>query len=165
MRRMKSRGFSLLELMVALSIAALLLGLSVPAFIHQRAAAALRSASDQTLSALHLARRLALARGQTVTVCPSADGVSCAFGGARWLLFANDENGTSSRFEPPDQLVRSWQLPHDVVVRGTRGYAAFQPRPGSATTVTFEFTHRRVTGISRSVVVSQTGRPRLALPF
>ena len=32
-------------------------------------------ASGQTMSALHLARRLALARGQSVTVCPSADGL------------------------------------------------------------------------------------------
>lgn len=159
---MKPRGFSLLELMVALTIATLLLALSVPAFTRQKAAAALRSASDQTLSALHLARRLALARGQSVTVCPSADGIRCGFGGTRWLLFANGEAGVDSRIESGDQLLRSWQLSEGVQVSGTRGYAAFHPRAGAATTVTFDFRHAGATGLQRSVVVSQTGRPRLA---
>lgn len=159
---MKPRGFTLVELLVAVAIAALLLALAAPSFARQRAEAALRSATSQTLAALHLARRLALARGQSVTVCPSADGVRCGFGGEEWLLFANDPAGSESRREEDEQILRRWRLPEGVTISGTRGYAAFQPRAGAAATVTFEFRHRGAPAQIRSVVVSQTGRPRLA---
>lgn len=158
---MKVRGFTLTELLVAVAIAAVLLALAGPTFTRQRAQAALRSASGQTISALHLARRLALARGQSITVCPSSDGQRCGFGGDRWLLFANAAAGTDSRLEGGEELLRQWALPAGVRVSGTRGYAAFQARPGAAATVTFEFRHQGAPGVARSVVVSQTGRPRL----
>jgi type IV fimbrial biogenesis protein FimT len=159
---MRMRGVTLIELLVALAVAALLLALAAPGFGRQRAEAALRSATSQTMAGLHLARRLALARGQSVTVCPSADGRRCDFGGTEWLLFANDPNGSQALREEDEELLRRWQLPAGVAVSGSRGYAAFQPRPGAAATVTFEFRHRGAPDAAKSVVVSQTGRPRVA---
>jgi type IV fimbrial biogenesis protein FimT len=158
---MKFRGFSLAELLVALAIAAVLLALAVPGFGQQRADAALRSAARQTLAAVHLARRLALARGESVTVCPAADGMRCGFGGTQWLLFANQPAGVDSRREEGELILRKWQLPARVVVSGSRGYAAFQPRPGAAATVTFEFTHPGRPAASIRLIISQTGRPRI----
>jgi Tfp pilus assembly protein FimT len=114
------------------------------------------------MAGMHLARRLALARGQSVTVCPSADGRRCGFDGTEWVLFANDPGGSEARREDDEQLLRRWQLPAGVVVSGSRGYAAFQPRPGAAATVTFEFGHAGSPEQVRKVVVSQTGRPRVA---
>lgn len=160
---MRPRGFTLLELLVALAICALLLALAAPGFGRQRASAALRSAAGQTVAALHLARRLALARGQSVTVCLSADGRRCGFEGVEWLLFANEPAGSDSRLEGDEAVLRRWTLPDGVQVSGSRGYAAFQPRPGAAATVTFRFRHPRVPDAGRDVVVSQTGRPRLEL--
>jgi type IV fimbrial biogenesis protein FimT len=159
---MRPRGFTLTELLVALAIMAVLLALAVPGLTHQRAEAALRSATGQTMAALHLARRLALARGQSITVCPSPDGQRCGFNGGEWLLFANDPaSGSEASRDADDELLRRWQLPAGVILSGTRGYAAFQPRPGAAATVTFEFRHAGAPEAVRSVVVSQTGRPRL----
>jgi type IV fimbrial biogenesis protein FimT len=157
---MRDRGFTLSELLVAVAITALLLALAAPGFARQRGAAALRGASNQTLAALQLARRIALARGQSVTVCPSADGVACGFAGDEWLLFVNAPGGTDARREGADELLQRWSLPAGVVVSGTRGYAAFQPRPGAAVTVTFEFCHRAVRSTT-AIVVSQSGRPRI----
>jgi type IV fimbrial biogenesis protein FimT len=161
---MRARGFTLSELLVALAIATVLLALAAPGFSGQRAAAALRSASSQTMAALHLARRLALARGQSITVCPSADGERCDFDGPEWLLFANAPGGSESRREPDEEILRRWKLPARVRVGGSRGYAAFQPRPGAAATVTLRFSYEGVPAATASVIVSQTGRPRLARP-
>src|SRR5690606_31089734 len=138
----------------------LLLMLAAPGFTQQRARAALRSAESQTMAALHLARRLALARSQSVTVCPSVDGLSCGFGGSgsRWILFANDPAGSEARVDGKEEVLRRWELPASVAVSGTRGYAVFQARPGAAATVTFEFRHAGDPAAVRGVVVSQTGR-------
>ena len=154
-----ARGFTLIDLLVTLGIGAVLLGLAVPGLAHHRGEVAVRTATSQTLAALQLARRLALARGQTVTVCPSSDGTVCAFGGGQWLLFANDPAGTDNRREAADELLQRWQLPAGVTVTGTRGYAAFQPRPGAGTTVTFQFCHP-ATAERTAIVISQTGRAR-----
>jgi type IV fimbrial biogenesis protein FimT len=157
---MRSRGFTLAELLVAMAIGALLVGLAAPGFARQRGKAAVRTAASQTLAALQLARSLALARGQSVTVCPSVDGSTCAFGGSQWLLFANVPAGSDSRLEAGDELLQRWELPGGVVVDGTRGYATYQPRAGAAITVTFDFCHRATTA-GLSIVVSQSGRARL----
>jgi type IV fimbrial biogenesis protein FimT len=157
---MRDRGFTLAELLVAMAIGALLVGLAAPGFARQRGEAAVRTAANQVLAALQLARGLALARGQSVTVCPSVDGSTCGFGGTQWLLFANGPTGTDSRREPGDELLQQWGLPGGVVVDGTRGYAAYQPRAGAAITVTFDFCHR-ATPLALSLVVSQNGRPRM----
>lgn len=156
---MRTRGFTLAELLVAMTIGAMLLALAAPGLARQRGAAAVRAAANETLAALQLARRVALARGQSVTVCPSADGSTCGFAGTEWLLFVNAPGGVDSRREAADELLQRWHLPRGVVVGGTRGYAAFQPRPGAAITVTFQFCHRAAAGMA--IVVSQTGRPRV----
>jgi type IV fimbrial biogenesis protein FimT len=158
---MRNRGFTLAELLVAMAIGAMLLTLAAPGFTRHRGEAALRAASNETLAALQLARRIALARGQSVTVCPSVDGIACNFAGGEWLLFANAPGGVDSRRETTDELLRRWTLPRGVVVTGTRGYAAFLPRAGAATTVTFEFCHRAAPAAALAIVVSQSGRPRV----
>src|SRR5690606_5676788 len=106
-----------------------------------------------------LARRMALARGQSVTVCPSVDGLRCGFGssGSGWILFANDPAGSEARVDGSDEVLHRWELPASVAVSGTRGYANFQARPGAAATVTFEFQHAGDPAAVRRVVVSQTG--------
>jgi Tfp pilus assembly protein FimT len=100
-------------------------------------------------------------RGQSVTVCPSADGTTCGFGGREWLLFGNATGGSEARREAGEELLQRWSLPKGVSVSGTRGHAAFQPRPGAASTVTFEFCHAAWPALRLDVIVSQTGRPRL----
>jgi type IV fimbrial biogenesis protein FimT len=158
---MRARGFTLAELLVVLAISAMLLAMAAPGLARQRGAAALRTASSQTLAALQLARRIALERGQDITVCPSPDGVICGLGAAQWLLFANAPGGTDKRRDADDELLRQWQLPAGVSVSGTRGYAAFQPHPGAATTVTFRFCDAAAPRAGIAIVVSQTGRPRV----
>lgn len=86
--RSQHRGFSMVELMVTLTVAAILLGVGVPGFAglirNQRMAAAV----GDFQAALHLARAEAIGRGTRVDVVP-ADGKDWAKG---WIVFV-DDNG------------------------------------------------------------------------
>jgi type IV fimbrial biogenesis protein FimT len=159
---MRWRGFTLLELLCVLSIAAVLAGLAVPAWRQPLAAAAVRAAASQALSGLALARRTALATGRPATLCLTADLSRCDPAGREWMLFSNGEEGSLARRESGEALLRRWPLPGDVQVSSTRAYAWYLPQPRSAATVTFNFCHAEAPAIRRSVVVSQTGRPRVS---
>lgn len=81
-------GFSLVELMVTLTIAAILLGTAVPGFqslIHNQR---LSAAVNAFVGALHLTRSEAIRRGIRVDLAP-ADGIDWAQG---WVVFV-DEDG------------------------------------------------------------------------
>jgi type IV fimbrial biogenesis protein FimT len=161
---MRIRGFSLLELLTVLAIAATLLALAVPNWRRPLAAAAVRAAASQTLSALALARRTALATGRAVTLCPTRDMAHCDLAGREWMLFHNEDAGLLNQRESGEALLRRWKLPRDVLLSGSRAYAWYLPQTRAAATVTFNFCHPAAPLARRSVIVSQTGRPRLARP-
>lgn len=81
------QGFTLIELVVALSIAAILLAIAVPSYSGSRLNSQLRASSNDLLGSINLARSEAIKGGAVVTMCPSADGLAC--GGAwhhGWLV-------------------------------------------------------------------------------
>lgn len=159
---MRTRGFTLLELLTVLSIAAVLVAVAVPSLRRPLASAAVRAASSQALSGLALARRTALATGRTVTLCLTADLARCELSGREWMLFSNGEGGSLGRREADEPLLRRWPLPRAVQVSGSRAYAWYLPQPRAAATLTFTFCHPAAPGSRRSVIVSQTGRPRVS---
>ncbi len=156
-----SPGFGLVELLTSLGILAILLGLGVPSFRRQLAVSAVDSAASQMLSGLALARRTALTTGLPATFCLTGNGSTCALNGTDWMLFTNQPQGVDSRREPDEPSLWQEPLPRGVRVSGTRGYATYLARPRAASTLTFTFCHDALPQRRRSVVVSQTGRPRL----
>jgi len=69
--RAAARGFTLTELMVALTVLVILTGVAVPSFHEILLAQAVRTASADVFSGLLLARSEAVTRNTTVTVAPS----------------------------------------------------------------------------------------------
>jgi len=88
----KARGFSLVELMVALVIGAMLVAIAVPSFRTTIQKHRLRSATDNLQAAIDYARSEAVLRATYVSVCASSDGATCA--GTKtyetgWLVYAH----------------------------------------------------------------------------
>lgn len=78
------RGLTLIELMVTLSVLAILATLAVPSFQRQIAAGKLSDAANEILLATARARTEAIRLGQRVTVCKSSDGATCDTTSAGW---------------------------------------------------------------------------------
>ncbi len=80
----KKRGFSLIELLVTLSIAVILLTAAAPSFVAMVQRDQLITQANDFISTLSLARTEAASRGQRVVVCKSAAPYNTCAGGGRW---------------------------------------------------------------------------------
>lgn len=93
----RAKGFTLIELMITLLVAAVVLGVGVPNFQEFIANNRMASATNDLVSTLHLARGEAVKRRANVTLCPSADWdnfavPSCNPGGRLadgWIVFVD----------------------------------------------------------------------------
>jgi type IV fimbrial biogenesis protein FimT len=152
----------MLEMLAAIALVALLAALATPSFRQLHGRLALRAATHEVMAGLALARGTALATGSAVTICPTADEIHCGFAASGWMIFINAPGGTDARREPQEAILRRWRLPPRVQVTGSRGYVTYLPELRAATTATLIFGHAGLPGAAASIIVSQTGRPRLS---
>lgn len=123
--QLKQRGFTLVELMITLVIMAILLGIAVPSFESAIATNRVATATNDLLSSLAHARSEAIRRGQRVTVCTSADGLTCAAAGGwnqGWISFLDTENrvGATAVVDNANETLLSTgnPLPAGIVIQG-----------------------------------------------
>lgn len=94
----KSHGFTLIELMTVLTIAAILLGIGVPSMRTFLVEQSLTSELSKLTSTLAFARAEAVSKSQQVVVCASADGLACSNAtnwATGWIVF-RDVNGNQA---------------------------------------------------------------------
>ena len=114
-RPLSARGFTLLELLVTITIAATLMAVAIPSFNGFIRGARITSPSNELLTAIYLARNEAIKRRATTVFCfsttPNATLPDCAGTGAQgWVVWvdvanpavpsANDRNGVVNAGEP-----------------------------------------------------------------
>lgn len=164
--RLRTPGFTLIELVIAIAVAAVLAALAAPSFGGLRRAAGVSAATSELLSSLHFARSRAVLEGLPVTLCLSKDESTCArsasSGAIGWLVFAQPDATVSSAANVASPVLRSYRLPSDVSVYGSRAAVTFWPATRASTTSTFDVCDMSRKARGRAVVVSQTGRPRVA---
>lgn len=106
----KHTGFTLIELMVAIAILAILLSIGIPSFQNLVLNNRIASQANQLMTALNYARSEAVKRGAPATVCSTNDGKACAGSTnwtSGWLVFADaNGNGTVDVGEAPP--LRVW---------------------------------------------------------
>lgn len=90
-----ARGFTLIELIVTLAVAAVFVAIAVPSY---RATINRNSVATQVndfLAAMNYARSEAITRGLVVRMCKSSDGANCASSGGwqqGWLIYTDVDN-------------------------------------------------------------------------
>ena len=171
--RVFNRGLTLIELLIALSVMAILVAVAIPAYSNMLISHRLATQSNTFLSALHLARSEAIKRNGRVVVCKSSSGESCAAGGGweqGWIVFEDANNNAS--LDDAEALLRWGQaLDEGFVMTGNApvaAYVSYTPL-GLTKKTSGAFQAGTITlcppdgseGDARQVVISITGRPRI----
>jgi type IV fimbrial biogenesis protein FimT len=103
-------GFTLIELMTALTVLAVLFAMSVPSFREFTRSNRVTAAHNDLLTAFTVARSEALKRATPVTVCASTDGATCAGvtdWAVGWIVFV-DDSGVAGQLDATDLLLQAW---------------------------------------------------------
>ncbi len=164
-------GFTLLELITAMTVLAILVSIAIPSFANLTRANQIAAASNELVTALTLARSESVKRGIRVSVCASDGAAEPACSGEAtwangWVVFT-DDNGGAGAMDPGDEPLQSWRAPaagvivEGVLVEGGAPAAAVTfTRMGNAAVGT-EFAVTK-DGCSenqlRSITVAPTGR-------
>lgn len=163
-------GFTLIELMIAVALTALLMSMAVPAMDLFVSNARQTGAINDFVSSMHLARSTAITTNTRVTLCPSANGVTCeAIDWDRgWIVFADldsdqivDLNETiTSKSEGINNLsIESVEFANFLLYRpnGRVMNAAINGSAGE-----FTVCDNRGAGHAKVMIIELSGRPRLS---
>jgi type IV fimbrial biogenesis protein FimT len=167
--RLKERGFTIVELLITLSIITLLLAVStpqLPAFIekHQGEKALIAIAR-----AIKAGRSTAIKTGNTVTVCRSSDAQQCSGSWQNGLIVFTDQNKDRILNDADQLLVQLVfdNLPGTIIWRAfqNRQYLQLNSR-GDLIHQNGTFTWCAFSGAAESahqLIISRTGRIRFAV--
>jgi len=148
-------GFTLLELLVSLAVLVVLLSFAVSSLLGLQQELRLREQASRVMSAVWLARGLALRTGSNVTLCPSA-GSQCGEHDAKGLAVVDDAQRVI-RYFPTRHGVKMYNRlgtgPQTAIVR-------WDLQGLGSRNLTYSLC---ATGAERnwSVVLNRLGRPRL----
>jgi type IV fimbrial biogenesis protein FimT len=161
-----NKGFSMLELMITLSIGAILATVAAPSYQSMMVQSRLSTQSNEFLTALHYTRSEAIKRGTRVTICKSnASGDSCTSGGNwqdGWIVYS--DSGTAGTIDGNDQILRVFPgLKGSTMTSGSHfsnwvAYIANGSSQGSGGLGNDSFTICN-NAKGRKIVVNKTGRP------
>lgn len=179
----RAKGFSLLELMTALAVAGVVLGIAAPSFNEFRRNNRLTGVANDFLAAVQIARTEAIKRQQIVSICSTTDvptdpDAECTLGDfTSWLVFV-DTNGNCLRAGVNEIILKADGPIDDNVDTDSNGDCiSFAPTgfvrvaiPGGATaaTRTLYCDDRNVDAQSgtnqsagRGIAITNTGRSRI----
>lgn len=166
-----SRGFTLLELMVGITVLGILLGLGVPAFNEIIRNNRVAAQTNELITALSLARSEASKRGMPVSICASnstqngcADDDEDNWGNG-WFVFS-DRTGVAGEIDDDDEVLQRWRAASGGLQLATNdiGFVRFGPDGALlSNAVVFNLQHEQCSGENlRQISIVATGRANLA---
>jgi type IV fimbrial biogenesis protein FimT len=166
----KCGGFSLVELVVTMAVAAILLAIATPSLAQFFRTNRVASATNELVLSLQLARAEAARRGRDVSLCRSTDGSTCASGtgwSAGWIVFQDaNTTGAGAPTGTGSELIRVFDaLDASISLTGPTAVVRFRPdgtvQQVAPDEVAFGLTVQNCSGKQqRAINVSRLGRVR-----
>jgi len=160
-------GFTLIELMVSLTVLGVLAAIALPSFSEAFLSNRLASFSNSFVASAHLARSEAIKRNASVKLCRSSNGTSCATSGGwqqGWIIFGDNGAGGNTGNNTVDsdetRVLYQQALASDYSFTGDSYSIAFQPTGlvASAANLTLCRQSPSPGSQERSIAVGATGR-------
>jgi len=121
---MHSRGFTLIEMLVVMTIGAILIAAAIPSFVWLNARTRAANASNSLLASFEWARSEAIRRNTRVSICRVEDpsltlpvcssavvnGIAANDWGTGWVVFAKTGGAIAGTFEANDTVLRAEQF-------------------------------------------------------
>ena len=174
--RVRTYGFTLIELMVTVALAAILMTVAVPSFTTFMRNAELTSFTNSLLAGINAARGEAMKRGRYAMVVPN-DGSSWDSG---WTVFVDiDRSQTLTAGDitilTSEAKTSALTIQGNGSANGSTPYIMYDAsgyskvKNGSFSALTFEIKRNDVTGTelltqTRRLKIASTGRPRICTP-
>ena len=170
------RGFTIMELMVTITVSVVLVAIAVPAFSALSARNDLAVATNALRGALLTAPQAAITQGHSVSLCAGSTQTGCTgdWSDGRWIVFHDADSGGD--LDPDESVLRYDRIPGGARVDGNGpfGSALVYVPLGHAEWASGGFGAGRlricvdhdIESNARELVVSASGRVRLqALDF
>ena len=170
----KLNGFTVIELMITIVIAAILMTVAIPSFLKTIQNNQITTQANELFTSLSIARAEAIKQGDSVTVCSSTDQASCAGSTdwkTGWIVFTDndgdrtiDDDGDTTLCETgadADCLLSvRGPLKGEAVLTGTTNYITFNAdgRANAATDITLKASASCGVNEQRTISVTSTGR-------
>lgn len=162
----RSSGFTLIELMVTLLVAAVLMGLGAPGIANLMERNRLQTSTDNLFTTLMVTRSEALKRNRRVTLCKSSTGTGCTDAAEwhqGWLVYADTDNDGAA---DPNEILRveaALRLGDTLYATGAFADDLSYDMDGTSSGAgTFVMCNAdQDTQFGREIQVEVTGRPRL----
>ena len=177
LRSMKVRqlGFSLIELLITVAIAAILLSLAAPNFREMLVKRSVQAAAETLASDMRYARSEALKRVTQTVMCQSADGIKCSNvlldWSQGWIVYIEANPAAQVAVNtavPTRDLVRvQQQLPNIASIPSVDWKVRFEPTgwaKNANDSLVITPTGSVPVGSTRLLCMSSTGRPALRVP-
>jgi type IV fimbrial biogenesis protein FimT len=159
------RGFTLLELLITLAVAAILLSIAVPSFSTAIQNNRMTTQINELNSALSLGRSEAVKRNNPITICQSSNGTSCTGDWEDgWIVFV-DPNADGVVADPVDIVSVHGALPANINIAFSADRVIYTGA-GLATdgaSNTFTICDEVEKAKPRRLALGPTGRPTLVV--
>lgn len=165
------RGYTLIELMMVLTIVSILSAIAAPSFARLLADTRVADATSELFGAVLQTRSEALKRHRRVVLCTSSDATDCGSETgweSGWIVFEDgNENGRREEDEPLLQIGEA--RGGRVAIFGDSSVRSYISYVGSGRTqqlATGAWQAGTLTicseGIARKIIINRVGRPRIA---
>jgi type IV fimbrial biogenesis protein FimT len=166
----RESGFTMIELMFVLAMAAMLMSIALPALQMFSTNAKQTGAINDFVSSMHLARNTAITTNARVTMCASSNASSCeaVSWDSGWILF-RDANSNQT-IDGTDSIIGSGSPSEGPSIASAEYGQFLMYRPNGrvmnanvgTNTGEFKVCDNRGDAHSKVVIVSLSGRPKLS---